>query len=368
MRKFILFIAIMFGGAMFATAQEGLPSNPEDNSCYVKCIVPDTYKTEEVTVEIRPAYKKLTIVPAEYKTVEERVVTKEASVRYEFIPAQYETKYIDYTSKEGFNKLAITPASFGDGEEVIETYPKVSRWESQAYEGCESENPADCQVWCWRAYDAQSTTVATKNLSADANTSPTPVALQTGKYAIQVVTQKAEIKEIAIPEEYKTITKTVLVKDETVVEEIIPAEFQTVTKTLLDVKGSPSKFVQIDCELLEYSVLPINFASGSAALSSRAKSIIDTKLLRMMKDKDGVRVEIGAHTDSRGNKSSNKSLSERRAQSVVNYLIAKGIGAKRLVAVGYGEERLKNKCSDGVSCSDAEHAANRRVEFRVLNF
>ena len=74
-----------------------------------------------------------------------------------------------------------------------------------------------------------------------------------------------------------------------------------------------------------------------------------------------------AHTDARGNDDYNMSLSQQRANSVVNYLVSKGISRSRLSAKGYGETRLKNRCANGVECSDGEHRTNRRTEFRVLN-
>lgn len=367
MKRLSLLIAMLFGMGLAMNAQN-LPANPQENTCYVKCVTPDVFKTEEVRVLVRPAYKRLTIVPAEYKTETERVLVKEASKRYEFSPAEYKTEYVDYTAKDGFNKLAITPASFNDGEEVIEVYPKVTRWESQAFEGCESDNPEDCQVWCFRAYDPQSTSVATKSLAKDASTSPSGVPANSGRYAKQVIVKQAAVREIPIEAEYKEITKTVLVKDETVVEETVEAKYTTVTKTVLATKGGATEYKPIDCELLEYNVLPINFALNSAALSSKARSIINDKLLKLMNDKPGTKIEIGAHTDARGSDAANKDLSARRAQSVVNYLIGKGITPDRLVSKGFGEERLKNKCEDGVDCTEAEHAVNRRVEFRVLNY
>ena len=84
--------------------------------------------------------------------------------------------------------------------------------------------------------------------------------------------------------------------------------------------------------------------------------------------KGNVKVAISSHTDSRGSASANLQLSEQRAKAVANYLISKGINASRLVAKGFGETRLKNRCSDGLSCTEQEHAVNRRTEFRVLNF
>ena len=73
---------------------------------------------------------------------------------------------------------------------------------------------------------------------------------------------------------------------------------------------------------------------------------------------------MGSHTDSRGSTASNQSLSERRSKSVVEYLSQKGIKTSRMIAVGYGESRLLNNCSDGVKCSESEHYKNRRTEFK----
>ena len=87
----------------------------------------------------------------------------------------------------------------------------------------------------------------------------------------------------------------------------------------------------------------------------------------VLQQNPGVKVELASHTDSRGTKESNQTLSERRAQAVANYLVEKGVNRSLLVANGYGESKLKNRCSDGVSCTEREHAVNRRTEFRLIN-
>ncbi len=87
-------------------------------------------------------------------------------------------------------------------------------------------------------------------------------------------------------------------------------------------------------------------------------------ILTLSKD---LRVEIGAHTDSRGTNDYNDRLSARRAQSVVKYLVKRGISRSRLMSKGYGETDLKNRCSDNVPCSEAEHQLNRRVEFKLID-
>ena len=89
-------------------------------------------------------------------------------------------------------------------------------------------------------------------------------------------------------------------------------------------------------------------------------------LVRIMKA-NTITIELGSHTDSRGSFAYNDRLSLRRAESAVNYILEKGIDAKRITSKGYGERQLTNRCSDGVPCSASEHQANRRTEFKIIS-
>ncbi len=89
-------------------------------------------------------------------------------------------------------------------------------------------------------------------------------------------------------------------------------------------------------------------------------------LLSIFNQNPDITVEIGSHTDSRGSDTYNLKLSQARAQSVVDYLISKGIAADRLIAKGYGETKLINNCGNGVTCTEEEHQRNRRTTFRVV--
>lgn len=90
------------------------------------------------------------------------------------------------------------------------------------------------------------------------------------------------------------------------------------------------------------------------------------KLATTLKRYSAMNVEIGSHTDSRGDAEANRNLSQSRAQAVVDYLVKKGINRKRMVAVGYGESQLVNECTDGVACTEAEHQKNRRTTLKVM--
>jgi outer membrane protein OmpA-like peptidoglycan-associated protein len=80
-----------------------------------------------------------------------------------------------------------------------------------------------------------------------------------------------------------------------------------------------------------------------------------------------ISVELGSHTDSRSSAKYNNELSLKRADAAVKYLIEKGVEASRLTYKGYGESMLINKCADGADCSESEHQANRRTEFKITS-
>ncbi len=82
--------------------------------------------------------------------------------------------------------------------------------------------------------------------------------------------------------------------------------------------------------------------------------------------KNDLRIELSAHTDSRGSASYNQKLSQARAQSCVDYLLKKGVKSANIRAKGYGESQLVNKCKDGVTCDEELHQENRRTEVKIL--
>ena len=90
------------------------------------------------------------------------------------------------------------------------------------------------------------------------------------------------------------------------------------------------------------------------------------KLVKIMKDNPDWKVELGSHTDCRGSDPYNEVLSQKRSDSAVSYIISNGISSDRIIAKGYGETQLVNQCDDGVNCSEEEHRANRRTEFKIL--
>lgn len=92
-------------------------------------------------------------------------------------------------------------------------------------------------------------------------------------------------------------------------------------------------------------------------------------LVQILRDNPNIVIELGSHTDCRASDDYNLNLSQKRAESAVDYIIKKGkIPSSRITARGYGETKLFNKCDDGVTCNEAEHALNRRTEIRIMGY
>lgn len=91
------------------------------------------------------------------------------------------------------------------------------------------------------------------------------------------------------------------------------------------------------------------------------------RVVQLMKDYPDMKIELSSHTDARGSDSYNMDLSQRRADAAVQYIIAKGIQHDRIVAKGYGETKLLNRCGNDVTCSEEEHQLNRRTEFKIIS-
>lgn len=437
------------------------------DASYSLRIIPAVYENRTFDIVVQPAYQKVSIVPAIYENRDVTITVKEPSQRLEIVPADWGTETLSYKKREFGSSIRTTPASFTPDYESIEIKPATAKWQmsdTPAAE-CASSDPNDCRYWCYKGIPAESISVNIQRLSSDASFVRTPDCVDggnngtdcgTGSYTRTILikpetsrvidipgetrvikttimttppttrvvdvpaviktitkrvmttpptTERIEIPAVTktikktiisnettrtetIPSVSKTFTKTVmktppstrmvtvpnqsrtlkvtkLVTDAQTTEVTVPAQYRTVTKEILQTKGGLTTWKEVECELLEYNDLNINWNLGSATLTAAAKREIDAKLLPVLNQ--GVSVEIASHTDSRGTKESNRGLSERRAAAVTNYLMTKGVNSSRIVSNGYGESRLTNRCSDGVSCTEREHLSNRRTQFRVIN-
>jgi outer membrane protein OmpA-like peptidoglycan-associated protein len=103
----------------------------------------------------------------------------------------------------------------------------------------------------------------------------------------------------------------------------------------------------------------VTFATDSAVISPSFRAALDEVASSLLKYPDSL-VDVMGHTDSSGSEAHNQQLSERRAQSVADYLISRGVPRARLATEGFGElhPRVEND-------SPANMALNRRVEIRI---
>ena len=92
------------------------------------------------------------------------------------------------------------------------------------------------------------------------------------------------------------------------------------------------------------------------------------RLVGLMTENPEMKVELGSHTDERGSVPYNIKLSQRRAESAVNYIVSKGIYPSRIKAIGYGKSQLIYKSTATHKCTPTEHRENRRTEIFIPGF
>ncbi len=101
-------------------------------------------------------------------------------------------------------------------------------------------------------------------------------------------------------------------------------------------------------------------------LDDAAKQTLD-KLAGYLVNAPQVTVKLNAHTEAKGNRYNNLSISQKMADAAKDYLVSKGVNSNQLIPRGYGERYLLNRCHRGVFCDAAQHKANRRIEVVVWN-
>ncbi len=104
----------------------------------------------------------------------------------------------------------------------------------------------------------------------------------------------------------------------------------------------------------------VHFIYAKDVMTNKSQITVG-KIIQLLKKYKKFNIEIGGYTDSDGTKKRNKVLSQKRSNAILNYLVAHGIDAKRLKAVGYGESK---PLVPNISAKNKK--LNRRVEFKVL--
>lgn len=102
---------------------------------------------------------------------------------------------------------------------------------------------------------------------------------------------------------------------------------------------------------------------GESELTQSSKTLL-LKIKKVLDKYPEFKLVVISHTDSQGDDSGNLKLSIKRSETVISYLSSIGIKMERLKAEGKGEMEIRNRCVNGVDCSDKEHEYNRRTEFK----
>jgi outer membrane protein OmpA-like peptidoglycan-associated protein/tetratricopeptide (TPR) repeat protein len=131
-------------------------------------------------------------------------------------------------------------------------------------------------------------------------------------------------------------------------------------ETLVEVALDPTTVIITDTEVI---LNPIYFEYDKSNITAQGAVELD-KLVKVLKDNLMMVIFVKSHTDSKGSAAYNLNLSEKRAQSTVQYLISKGIPNGRLSGKGFGSEEQKVKC--GTNCTPEQDAQNRRSEFLIV--
>ncbi|WP_297336517.1 OmpA family protein [Algoriphagus sp.] len=132
---------------------------------------------------------------------------------------------------------------------------------------------------------------------------------------------------------------------------------QDVTNVSLDTT------IVLDQLILDKSIILENIYYDLDKAEIRADAAVELdKLVQILKDNPAIRIELSSHTDARSSDQYNLDLSQRRAQSAVDYIVSQGIDEDRLVAKGYGETQLIIENAQ----TEEEHQVNRRTEFKVI--
>jgi len=115
-----------------------------------------------------------------------------------------------------------------------------------------------------------------------------------------------------------------------------------------------------------YRLDAIKYDIGSHIVTAEIASEIN-KLVDVLKRYPNMKIELGSHTYSIGSDENNLNISNQRVEAISQYLSQQGVDLSRVTTVGYGEQYILNHCSNGVVCTQEEHAMNERIEVKVLD-
>ena len=189
---------------------------------------------------------------------------------------------------------------------------------------------------------------------------------------VEIYNITENIRETVLTNKYGKYTVKLKPKSEYIIKASKPMYF-TVTQpknfSMLGKKKSESFTAnfELDQVIIEQPIVLENiyYDLDKWFIRPDAQKELD-RLVTLMQDNPLLNIELSSHTDSRAGDQYNLVLSDKRAKAAVQYIVTKGVDAKRMRWKGYGESKLVNHCKNDVICTEEEHQKNRRTEFKAI--
>jgi outer membrane protein OmpA-like peptidoglycan-associated protein len=130
-------------------------------------------------------------------------------------------------------------------------------------------------------------------------------------------------------------------------------------------KGDPIKIIRSGHTLFLYHE-KIPFELNSTKLNEEAVYELSLLASRLIKNPN-LKVEIGVHNDVQSTVQFSNKITKERASLIKDFLVNYGLKEENIIAKGFGDSQIINKCWAFVKCTEAEHSINKRVEFKIIN-
>jgi outer membrane protein OmpA-like peptidoglycan-associated protein len=190
------------------------------------------------------------------------------------------------------------------------------------------------------------------------------VDLNGGKFSFKILeVDKAAMGEFVVDDPWLKVAE-MKQKEKEKIEKVKEPKTKPEPKSKPEPKPKPEAEPEPELDTTLTIVENIYYAYGDYHINAEGEQILN-KAVEVLTNNPKLKMQISSHTDAQSSSGFNMRLSQKRAQTAVDFLVSKGINRGRLIARGYGETRLLNRCTDGVECSDDEHKINRRTEFKI---
>lgn len=327
----------------------------EDCKQYIAGIITD--------VDTHLALENATVILRNSSNEELEKVTTNADGKFSFTIA-CESNYSLFTTKDNYTenskslRISEERNKSNDGSMEIRSIEIIKKEEQIAL-----EKKAAADLLLAQQLKAAELAALEQKKKADA------IALQEKKTAEAIAlkqkkkdeTLALESKRLADLEAANQLKKEKLAADKKD-KEIAAAKKKEKTAAIV----AAEKDVVKDKDRLIIKTDPIYFDYNMWYIRKESKKILN-RVIELMNKYPEMVVEIGSHTDNRGNAKFNADLSQKRADATRNYILEQGILKNRILAKGYGESVPMVKCIPEDSCNEEQHELNRRSEFVIKN-